>query len=215
METVATVTEAPLGRRERKKRATRDTLRAAALDLAERKGLSAVTVEAITERAGVAPRTFFNYFASKEDAVINYDPDQLPIVEQALLARPAEETALAALRHVLLDDLADREFGGPDFLRATRLVRADGRLRAAQAARWQEMEQVMIDAIAQRCGLDPAADLYPSLVVATMVGAIRAAVRRWTDDDGITPLAELAGEALDALAAGLPQPPPRRAGAPG
>ena len=67
------------------------------MDLAERKGLSAVTVEAITEQAGVAPRTFFNYFASKEDAVINYDPDQLPIVEQALLARPSEETALAAL----------------------------------------------------------------------------------------------------------------------
>ena len=48
-----------------------------------------------------------------------------------------------------------------------------------------------------------------------MVGAIRAAVRRWTDDDGLTPLADLAGEALDALAAGLPQPPPRRAVVPG
>ncbi len=203
------MTATPIGRREKKKRATRDTLRAAALDLVERNGLGAVTVEAITERAGVAPRTFFNYFASKEDAIINYDPEQLPIVEQALLARPADESALAALRHVLIDDLAGREFGGPDFLRATRLVRADSRIRAAQAARWQEMEQVMIDAVAQRCGLDPTADLYPSLVVATMVGAIRAAVRRWSDDDGVTPLADLAGEALDGLAAGLPQPPRR------
>jgi AcrR family transcriptional regulator len=167
---VSTVAEAALGRRERKKRATRDMLRAAALDLVEGKGLAAVTVEAITEQAGVAPRTFFNYFASKEDAVINYDPERLQMVLRDLLARPGAESALEALRHVLLDDLAGREFGSPDFLRATRLLQADSRLRAAQAARWQEMEHVMIEAVALRCGLDPLADMYPSLVVATRWG---------------------------------------------
>jgi AcrR family transcriptional regulator len=201
--------EAPIGRRERKKRATRQLLRAAALDLVAARGLASVTVEAITEQAGVAPRTFFNYFASKEDAIINYDPNRLSLVQRALLERPTSESALEALRHVLLDDVAGDEFGSPDFLRAMRLIRADSRLRAAQAARWQEMEQVMIDAVALHCGLDPVADLYPSLVVATMVGAIRAAVRRWCDADGLTPLVDLAAEALDGLAAGLP-PPQRR-----
>jgi AcrR family transcriptional regulator len=203
---VATVTALPAGRRERKKLATRNTLRATALDLVEQRGLGGVTVEAITEQAGVAPRTFFNYFASKEDAIINYDPERLQRVPQELRARPPGESALQALRYVLLEDLASREFGSADFLRAMRLVRADTRIRAAQAARWQEMEQVLIEAIAERTGLDPVADLYPSLVVATVVGAMRAAVRLWCDNDGATPIASLANEAIDALASGLPEP---------
>jgi AcrR family transcriptional regulator len=205
---VATATVLSPGRRERKKQATRNDLRAAALDLAEQRGLSGVTVEAITEQAGVAPRTFFNYFASKEDAIINYDPDRLVKVQRELRERPAQESALQALRHVLLDDLAGREFGSADFMRAMRLVRGDGRIRAAQAARWQEMEQVMIEAIAERTGFNPLTDLYPSLVVTTMVGAMRAAVRLWCDADGATPITDLATAAIDALAAGLPQPSP-------
>ncbi len=205
---MATATALPPGRRERKKQATRNELRAAALDLAERRGLSGVTVEAITEQAGVAPRTFFNYFASKEDAIINYDPERLGRVQRALAERPADESALQALRHVLLEDLDSREFGSADFMRAMRLVRSDSRLRAAQAARWQEMEQVMIEAIAERTGFNPLTDLYPSLVVTTMVGAMRAAVRLWCDNDGAIPIAALAVTAIDALAAGLPQPCP-------
>ncbi len=41
-------------------------------------GLSAATVEAITDRAGVSRRTFFNYFASKEDAVLGTTPPSVP-----------------------------------------------------------------------------------------------------------------------------------------
>ncbi|MFC5099367.1 TetR/AcrR family transcriptional regulator [Kibdelosporangium philippinense] len=58
-----------MGLRERKKLATRQALHEAALKLMRAAGPDAVTVEEICREAGVSPRTFFNYFETKEDAV--------------------------------------------------------------------------------------------------------------------------------------------------
>ena len=62
------------GRRDRKKHATRQALRDAALQLVTERGFANVTVEDIAEAVDVATRTFFNYFPSKEAAVIGADP---------------------------------------------------------------------------------------------------------------------------------------------
>jgi len=64
------VNEQSLGLRERKRIETRKNLEAAAIKLVARDGLEQASIEAISELAGVSPRTFFNYFDSKEEAVL-------------------------------------------------------------------------------------------------------------------------------------------------
>jgi AcrR family transcriptional regulator len=63
-------TPAEQGLRERKKQARRAALIDAAQQLVAEHGLDAVTVEMISAEAGVSPRTFFNYFETKDDAVL-------------------------------------------------------------------------------------------------------------------------------------------------
>jgi len=80
----------PLGLRERKRRATRRRLEEAALALAAAHGLDRATVEAISARADVSPRTFFNYFETKEDAVLGI---HLVTIGDELLAEHADRYA--------------------------------------------------------------------------------------------------------------------------
>ncbi len=61
--------QAPLGKREQHKQATRLSLVEAAIALFQEKGFDKVTVTEICKEAGVARRTFFRYFPSKEDVV--------------------------------------------------------------------------------------------------------------------------------------------------
>jgi AcrR family transcriptional regulator len=68
-------TDAPeLGLRERKRLATRRASQFAVLELVAQRGLENVTVDEISRVADVSPRTFFNYFTSKEEALIGESP---------------------------------------------------------------------------------------------------------------------------------------------
>ncbi len=87
--------------RERQRLQTLQEIHRAAVELVEADGLAAVTIDAIAERAGISRRTFFNYFASKEDAVLGTRPPTVP------------EDALA---HFFEDEETDR------FTRTVRLI---------------------------------------------------------------------------------------------
>src|SRR5690625_3166248 len=93
--------DASLGRREQKKLETRRAIRNAGLDLALENGLESLTVELIAHTAGVSPRTFFNYFASKEDALVTEAAEGASLLSAFLLERPAEEPPLQALHNAI------------------------------------------------------------------------------------------------------------------
>jgi len=172
--------EAP-SRRERKKEATRRALQDVALRLVEDRGLAGVTVDDITEAADVASRTFFNYFSSKEDAVIGRRPDHAEQLVVALQQRPPGEAVLDSLRRVLTDSFAARAAERDLFLRRIRVVKSEPQLLARLAAQFEQLEERLIAAVAERTGSDPASELDPSLLVSVALAACRAALMHWCE----------------------------------
>jgi len=199
------------GRRDRKKRATRRALRDAALELVARRGFAHVTVEDIAEAADVATRTFFNYFPSKESAVIGADPEHVELLATKLLARPAGEPPLEALGAVLVDyatnldeDLDDLGGEGKKaWFQRFCIVRADPELLGAYAGHMAEIERTLAVALAERLGTDPYHDPYPALVTATALAAARVTAMCWSANGGEESLAQLTRAAMESLGDGL------------
>ena len=148
-EIVASVEPRP-SLRERKKLATRRALRRAALDLIAERGFAHVTVEDIAEAADVSPRTFFNYFPSKEAALFGADTGRTEALRLRLIQQSPGETALEALRIVLIEEARARteelrELGGDPAsqLQRMRASHLDPHLGAARAAHMAMLECVV------------------------------------------------------------------------
>jgi AcrR family transcriptional regulator len=204
--------EAPVSLRERKKLATRRLLRRATLDLVAEHGLSNVTVEDIAAAADVSPRTFFNYFPSKEAALFGGDPDRAAELRQRIANGAPGKSALDALRAVLAQDsetMADdlRSLGGDpaDWLRRMKVARTDPHVRAAHAAQMAMIERAIAEGLATRLGADQDTDPYPWVVAAAAVSTVRACVSFWAGTGAATPLGRLIDDAFAALAAGFPE----------
>ena len=106
------------GRRERRRRETRERIYRAALELFAARGFMETTVEHITEAADVGKGTFFNYFPTKEHVLATYGTERLAMVQQALeRARTTEGRVLDVLRD-LTKGVAGDATGSPALLRA-------------------------------------------------------------------------------------------------
>lgn len=204
-----------VGRRERKKRATRAALSEAALRLSVERGVDNVTVEQIADEADVSLRTFFNYFSSKEEAVVAGDVTTAASLVAAYRERPAEEPVVDALR-VALRDVIRKHYADRERAAQLRAIRSTPSLLPHHLAAFVDQERELASAVAERAGSD-VDDLYPALVAATVMAVLRVAVHRWMTDvetGDWSVLADLVDRALAQLAAGLQAPLPATA-APG
>ncbi|WP_029432122.1 TetR family transcriptional regulator [Blastococcus sp. URHD0036] len=195
------------GLRERKKLATRFALHQAALQLVAERGLDGVSVDDIAARADVSPRTFFNYFPAKDDAVLGFDTTSTPDLAERFAARPAGESTLAALRAVQVEQ-ATEIAAEPEGLWPLRLtvIEAEPVLIARLHAVFGAAERDLAAAIATRTGTDAGVDAHPALLAGVSGVAMRTALHRWLATDFTRSLPDLVGEAWDALAAGLSDP---------
>lgn len=193
-------------RRARKKRETLRALASAARQLTLERGLDAVTVEEIAAAADVSPRTFFNYYSSKEEAIIGIDPGLVADLGAQLEARPAHERPLNAVAEVLVASVDDLPDVARRFAQRIELVRRYPALLPRYLAGQVQIERALIRSLAIRLGVDADLDPYPTIVVSSAVAVHRSTVNWWHEHDQSVPLPQALRSAFDALAAGMPVP---------
>jgi AcrR family transcriptional regulator len=194
---------APGGLRERNRIRTRDEIAAATLRLAAERGLDHVTVEQIAAEAGIAPRTFFRYFDSKEGALLADHPERLELLREKLRARPASEGPLTAVRSAILDVAGDLEDHRDQMLCKVRLMHDSPVLRGRNLDMMGDLELMIANEVATRTGVDPEQDLRPAVIAGAVCTAMRVAVDRWGASGGDGDLTAMVASALDLLDGGL------------
>ena len=170
--------EARCGLRERKKRATRRALHEAALRLALERGLEHLTVEEISSAADVSVRTFFNYFPSKEQAIVDDDLFQADERQSMAIMSDAAEV-LDGLYGVAMALVAATAPRREQVLMRWQLMERYPALLPQMLARFEQSNRILALAVATRTGA-AADDAYPQLMAAVASAAMRTAVRRWT-----------------------------------
>lgn len=208
------------GLRERKKRRTRDALLRAALLLFISQGYERTTVDEITEAVDVSQRTFFRYFANKEEAVFAVQDLVESHFVAELRARPAAEGPLRAMRAAVLAAWDTVEEALSDvvplelYMRSYRLIESTPALLAVHLRRSTELEERIARLIAEREGLDVDADPRPRVAVAAFSGVMRVTGRLWGqgEDASVAAIRRMTEAYLDqigpALAAGWRTAPP-------
>ncbi|MET7736766.1 TetR family transcriptional regulator [Streptomyces sp. NPDC005402] len=192
---------APLGLRERKKQQTRERIRREAYRLFAEHGYEATTVDQIAEAAEVSSSTFFRYFPTKEDVVIQDEYD--PALAEALRNRPADEPIVDALVNSLKGPMGqmlqqDRE----DLLLRSRLTFNDPAIRARNVAEQQRSEDAIAAIIAERTGRE-LTDLEIRCAAAAIIAVFTTLVRHWVEGDGNEDLTALYERHLPLLSRGL------------
>lgn len=188
------------GLRERKKLRTREQIAAAGLRLFAERGFEATTVDDIAAAADVSRRTFFRYFARKEDVILEWKRQSARELKEVIEARPASEAPVAAVQGALAT-LAARYSVEPELtLGLVRLFeRAPSLDPAADYASWEE---VLAAELARRLEVDVAADPRPRLIAAVAFAVMMATVKYWAQppvDGGRGDLVELLDAGFAAL----------------
>jgi len=190
-----------MGLRARKKLATREALSAAAYRLAIEKGLVHVRVEDIAAEAGVSPRTYNNYFSSREAAICGFAAQRAEWLAGALRDRPAGESIEESLIAVMMEPYGD---GGEPDRAGLRLMACSPALQGEYLKAGVAVERRLAEAIAERTGADVERDLAPSLLAAAVTTASRVAAEYWLRPETSTPYATILHAALRQVV----NPPP-------
>jgi AcrR family transcriptional regulator len=205
------VAEEELGLRERKRLATRRAIQLAAVELASERGFDRVTIDEISHVANVSPRTFFNYFPSKESAIIGELPE-LPDearIERFVSAGP--EHILDGISDLLIAAIDTGELAGDadaasDTARTVQelhklrraLLKDNPELFAQRMASMHQFEDALSTIVQRRLAHDDPALLddpetlhqRARLVTYVSFAGMRHAWSCWADHGGVEPLAD-------------------------
>lgn len=189
------------GLRERKKQKTRWSIQEQALRLFAEQGYEATTVEQIAAAAEISPSTFFRYFRSKEDVVVEDDYD--PMIAARFVALEPGLPPVAALRRAIREafaQLAPAELAR--IAERTTLQMSVPVLRARTFENLISSQASIGAALADRLGRSP--EEFPVRAFAgAAVGVIITAILVWYEAGASEPLADLIDRSLAALETGF------------
>ena len=190
------------GLRERKKRERRQCIEDAAIDLFERDGFDATTIEDIATAADIAPRTFFSYFSTKEDVVLADYADRLARILDELGERPQSEHSWDALRASFVVVAADYQTRRDDLIRRFTLMAANPSVYARSLQLQAGWEDALTQRLDDRGGRDPET-IESRLLAAASLACMRSSLRHWLATAHDAALPALIDGCFDRLAKGL------------
>jgi AcrR family transcriptional regulator len=181
-ETLGTAAGQPGGLRERKKARTRASIREHALRLFREQGYQATTVEQIAAAAEVSPSTFFRYFPTKEDVVLQDDMEALMM--EAFERQPPEVGLVAAVRAATREIRGSMDQAHWDQMRQTvELAMTTPEIRSRALDDFSRTIAMMAEGMAKRTGRSPD-DLAVRAVAGAIFGVIMSVTTPWTDWSG-------------------------------
>jgi len=164
------------GLRERKRQQTRERLTRMAMALFLERGFEATTLDDIAAAADISRRSFFHYFASKEDVVFAWQEEITAALIDAVAARPAAESMLTAAENAILAMVRQLEPG--EAIAMAQLKRDNPALQARDQVKYEKLERALTDALAKRAG-HKTEKLKARLVAMIATGAMRIGGELW------------------------------------
>jgi AcrR family transcriptional regulator len=185
------------GIRARNKRRTRSAIRSSALELFARQGYGATTVEQIANLASVSSRTFFNYFASKEQCVTFPHEEFAAPLRAAFLRRPLDEPPLTSFREACKEMFGWIERHEParaQVIEVARLIN-EPELHGTDSLFRDQWEESVTHLFAGR-GVDPATSRLLAIVG---IGVWKTAAQLWATNGATGSLVDGIERGFDAL----------------
>jgi len=147
-------------------------------------GFEATTLDDIAAAADVSRRSLFHYFGSKEEIVFSTKADFPALVAEAIGRRPPEEPLLDMVENAFLE-LAESHLSEPA-RHLARLIQDTPALSAGDQAKYEKVERVLAQALAERKGR-PENDIECRVTATAAIGILKLSTQAWLADPGIGP----------------------------
>ena len=193
--------EVAIGLRERKKLRTRALIQKEAIRLFLERGFEATTIEEIAEAAEISPSTFFNYFPTKEEVVLQDELD--PLILAAFNAQPEGTHPIRALRDSMKTVFGQLTAEQDNVMRQRiSLMSSTPALRSAMLTQFADLVDQIAELIAGRVGREPT-DFAIRNLAGALLGVMMSALLIASSDPKAD-MIDVADRAMAHLEAGLP-----------
>jgi AcrR family transcriptional regulator len=184
------------GLREKKRRQTRQRIVEAGLELFQRQGIEATTLDEIAAAADISRRTFFAYFPAKEDLVLAWQDGADDALCAAVMAAALGREPLAAVQQAIKSLVP--VFATHDFMQLDALMQSTPTLKAKKERHFEHQSERLFETLTT-IWPDPGRRKGLQVVAMVSIGCLKIGVGTWLAEQGRRPIMECLDEAFAAL----------------